>query len=69
MNIIPEGALHARHHDIPVEGITEKGIPVITEEEDGIKQHAEIEVNEIIFRKEFTDILEELRKKYKDAET
>ena len=44
-----------------LEGITKKGIPVITQEEGGIVQHAEIERSEIIFTKEITDKLEELR--------
>lgn len=61
MNIIPEGELHARLHHIDQEGITKKGIPVISEEEGGeIVQHAEIERNEIIFRLEITKKLEEL---------
>lgn len=45
-----------------LEGITPKGIPVITQEEGGIVQHAEVERSEIIFTKEVTDKLEELRK-------
>lgn len=61
-NVIPEGALHARLHHMDQEGITKKGIPVITEEEGGIVQHAEIERNEIIFRLEVTKKLEELAK-------
>jgi hypothetical protein len=35
-NVIPEGALHARLHHMDQDGITKKGIPVITEEEGGI---------------------------------
>lgn len=63
MNLIPEGALHARLHHIEQEGITKKGIPVITEEKGGeVLQHAEIERNEIIFRLEVTQKLEELMK-------
>lgn len=61
-NVIPEGALHARLHHMDQDGITKKGIPVITEEEGGIVQHAEIECNEIIFRLEVTKKLEELAK-------
>ena len=68
--IIPEGALHARKHNIDtpeLDGkITKKGIPVIVEGENGIKQVAEIEKNEIIFTKEITEKLEELRDKYSD---
>ena len=60
MNLIPEGSLHARlHHMEDAEGLTKKGIPVV--DNDG-NQQAEIEVNEIIFRKEVTDKLEELAK-------
>lgn len=72
VNIIPEGALHARKHNIDtpeLDGkITKKGIPVIVEGENGIKQVAEIEKNEIIFTKEITEKLEELRDKYSDDE-
>ena len=72
MNVIPEGALHARKHNLPeeiAEKVTNKGIPVITLEEGGdIKQHAEIEVNEIIFNKETTDKLEDFFKKYNNTE-
>lgn len=68
VNIIPEGALHARKHSIEnpeLDGkITKKGIPVIIEGENGIKQVAEIERNEIIFTKEITEKLEELRDSY-----
>lgn len=73
VNIIPEGALHARKHNIDtpeLDGkITKKGIPVIVEGENGIKQVAEIEKNEIIFTKEITEKLEELRDKYSDDES
>lgn len=67
MNVIPEGALHARLHHMDVDGITKKGIPVITKEAGGeIVQHAEIERDEIIFTKEVTEKLEELYKKGTD---
>lgn len=60
MNVIPEGALHARkHHMEDDEHITKKGIPVV--DVNG-KQQAEIERNEIIFRKEVTNQLEKLFK-------
>ena len=65
-NVIPDGALHKnKHHlsdiDEKFEDVTEKGIPVITEEEGGeITQHAEVEINEIIFRLEVTKQLEKL---------
>lgn len=65
MNVIPDGALHARLNHMDVDNITKKGIPVITQENGGeITQHAEIEKEEIIFTKEVTDQLEKL---YKDA--
>ncbi len=62
-NIIPEGALHARRHNMEVEGITTKGIPVVSQAEGGeLEQQAEIEREEIIFRLEVTKKLEELAK-------
>lgn len=65
MNVVPEGALHARLNHMDVDHITKKGIPVITKENGGdIVQHAEIERNEIIFTKEVTKQLEDL---YKDG--
>lgn len=73
MNVIPEGALHARLHHMEDENpdlkgqITKKGIPVVSEEEGGeITQQAEIEREEIIFNKETTTALEELYEKYKE---
>ena len=70
VNVIPEGALHARKHNMDIEGITNKGIPVISELNDGkIQQQAEIEHSEIIFRKEVTELLEELMKDYEKAES
>lgn len=65
MNVIPEGALHARKHNMELDNITNKGIPVISESQGGqIKQHAEIERDEIIFRKEVTDKLEKLYEEF-----
>lgn len=63
-NVIPEGALHARlHHMENADNITKKGIPVVSEKENGeIEQQAEIEREEIIFRLEVTKKLEELAK-------
>lgn len=62
-NLIPEGALHARKHNMDVEGITKKGIPVVSQSEDGnLEQQAEIEREEIIFRLEVTKKIEELAK-------
>ena len=73
LNVIPEGALHARKNDLPeeiAEQVTNKGIPVITYDEGGeITQHAEIEVNEIIFNKETTERLEEYCKKFEEAKS
>lgn len=72
-NVIPEGALHARKHNLPEEiseHVTRKGIPVITlEDGDKIVQHAEVEVNEIIFHKKTTDKLEDFFKRFNEAET
>lgn len=70
INVIPEGALHARKHNMDMEGITKKGIPVVTEDDKGnIEQQAEIEKEEIIFRLEVTKKLEELQKKYYSEES
>ena len=70
INVIPDGALHARKHNMDLDGITKKGIPVISEKDDGkIEQQAEIELNEIILRLEVTQKLEELEKKYYDQQT
>lgn len=64
-NVIPEGALHARKHNMDIEGITSKGIPVVSQAEGGeIEQQAEIERNEVILRLEVTKKLEELQEKY-----
>lgn len=70
VNVIPEGALHARlHHMENAENLTKKGIPVVAEKEGGeLEQQAEIEREEIIFRLEVTKKLEELLKKYSDDE-
>lgn len=66
-NLIPEGALHARKHNMDVEGITPKGIPVVSKAEGGeIEQQAEIEREEIIFRLEVTKKIEELAKNGSD---
>lgn len=64
INVIPNGALHARKHHMDMEGITKKGIPVVSETDGKIQQQAEIEVNEIIFRLEVTKKLEDLKKIY-----
>lgn len=70
INVIPEGALHAHKHNMDMEGITPKGIPVVSNKEGGeVEQQAEIEREEIIFRLEVTKKLEELEKKFYDSET
>ena len=67
-NVIPDGALHKnKHHIEDTEGLTQKGIPVVTEGDEGkLVQQAEIEINEIIFRLEVTNKLEELAKEGTD---
>lgn len=69
LNVIAEGSLHARKHDLEktnpeLKGvITHKGIPVISHSEGGeIIQHAEIEGGELILNKDLTVKLEELFK-------
>lgn len=70
INVIPEGALHARKHNMDIDGITKKGIPVVSDKENGeIEQQAEIEREEIILRLEVTQKLEELEKKFYNDET
>ena len=70
INVIPEGALHARKHNMDMEGITKKGIPVVSDKENGeIEQQAEIERSEIIYRKSVTEELERLCKIYYDDNT
>lgn len=60
VNVIPTGALHARlHHMDTGDNITKKGIPVVDNQGE---QQAEIERDEIIFRKEVTNKIEELCK-------
>ena len=68
MSVIPEGALHARKNNMEGAGedFTAKGIPVVDNEGE---QQAEIERNEIIFRKEVTDKMEELYKKFNSEES
>lgn len=67
-NILPTGALHARLHNINVEGVeTKKGIPVLKSEGGKVEQIAEIEKEEIIFRKCVTEKLEHLMEKNTDS--
>ena len=61
VNVIPEGALHARKHHMEMEGITKKGIPVV---DNNGTQQAEIERSEIIIRLEVTQEIERLYKIY-----
>ena len=82
VNVIPDGALHARKHNIELsDEITTKGIPVVSgdmiENQDGtlelqkggeITQHAEIEREEIIFHKELTEKIESLYKEYESGD-
>ena len=65
-NVIPEGALHARlHHMENADNLTKKGIPVVSENENGeLEQQAEIEKEEIIFRIEVTKKIEQLMDQY-----
>ena len=69
INVIPDGALHARKHNMDMKGITKKGIPVVSEKDGGIEQQAEIERNEVILRLEVTQKLEELEKKFYSDES
>ena len=69
INVIPDGALHARKHNMGLDGITRKGIPVVSEKDGEIEQQAEIEKEEIIFRLEVTQKLEELEKKFYSNES
>ena len=66
INVIPEGALHARKNNMEMDGITKKGIPVVDKEGE---QQAEIERNEVILRLEVTQKLEELSKIYYSEES
>ena len=64
MNVIPEGALHARKNNMELakEGeVTHKGVPVV--DNDGVQQ-AEVEKEEWTMTKELTEDVEEWYKKY-----
>ena len=69
INVIPDGALHARKHNMDVDGITKKGIPVVSESNGEIEQQAEVEKEELILRLEVTQKLEELEKKFYSNES
>lgn len=79
-NVIPSGAMHKNKNHLDLD-ITEKGIPVITveddsaetfeeikEQEDTLVQHAEVEEAEIIFNKELTIFIENLRKQWHEKD-
>ena len=68
MNVIPEGALHARKNNMEGAGedFTAKGIPVVDNKGE---QQAEIEKEEWTMTKELTDDVESWYKKYYDEET
>lgn len=72
VNVIPDGALHARKHNLELEGITKKGIPVVSYKDgDKIeveKQHAEVEVDEVILHISLTKQLEKLTKAFNDSD-
>lgn len=70
-NLIPEGALHKNKHHLgdtgfDDSGITKKGIPVV---DNGGRQQAEIELNEIIFNLEVTKKLEDLYREFYNEDT
>ena len=82
-NILPTGELHKnRHDDFGIDGITQKGIPVLQVKDDTVEtiqeiqqqaeggevvQSAEIEKLEIIFNKELTDYVEQNRELWKEG--
>lgn len=72
-NFIPQGALHKNKHHLEevnpdLEGnITKKGIPVVSMEDGGITQHAEVEKNEIVFSLDTTKTIEEYYRQYQET--
>ena len=68
MNIIPEGALHARKNNMEGAGedFTAKGIPVVDNKGE---QQAEIEREEVIFTKDLTEFIESNLKKFNSDDT
>jgi hypothetical protein len=78
---LPDGSLHRNKHNLDLDHVTNKGVPVITidgdadtfEEikahEDSITQHAEVESLEVIFSKELTDFIEEKRKEWHESKS
>ena len=68
MNLIPEGALHARKNNMKLAesgDVTHKGIPVVDNQG---QQQAEIECNEIILNLTTTQKIENFYKEYKEEE-
>lgn len=66
INLIVDGALHARKNNIDMEGITNKGVPVISKAEGGeLSQHAEVEREELICNLNLTKFIENMLNKYK----
>ena len=65
INVIPDGALHARLNHIDNEDLTRKGIPVVS---NNGEQQAEIENSEIILRLALTERLEMLSGQYDDTD-
>ena len=68
MNVIPEGALHARKNNMEGAGedFTAKGIPVV---DNNGEQQAEVEKEEWTMTKELTEDVEKWYKKYYEEET
>lgn len=78
-SVLPDGSLHKNKHNLDLDHVTSKGIPVITidgdadtfeeikSHEDSIKQHAEVESLEVIFSKELTDFIEDKRKEWHET--
>lgn len=78
-SVLPDGALHKNKHNLKLEHLTHKGVPVITvdgdaetfddikAQENSITQHAEVEALEVIFSKELTDFIEEKRKEWHET--
>lgn len=75
INVIPSGALHKERHRMEkhingMEHVTTKGIPVVSINKAGeMKQQAEIERDEIILNKKLTDKLDDMKKKFNEAES
>lgn len=78
--VIPEGSYHKNKHNLDLDNITQKGIPVITVADDSaetiddiksqqntITQHAEVERKEPILSLELTNFIEENRKKWHES--